>query len=653
MKRLAALTLAKRTALANRLGVVTSETGGSTARLLAFATVRRVDNDTSASSDEVHAWLKQRLPEHLIPAELMVLDTMPRLANGKVDLAALPGLARNVKKATGSLDAASNAIEETLIRIWCDVLGSDRIGIHDNFFEVGGDSIRSIQIVSRAHQEGLVLGPTDVLEYPTIAELAVRIKEKTTPKSDDSLVVHGEVPLTPIQHWFFEQNLAHGEQWNQAVVLDLPVSIQTHTVRGALDRLTAMHAALRTSFPLVDGRRIQHVAQQATVPLVERNDGSPVTDTMRDAAAHAQSEFRLDQAPLLHATVSNQDGRRLMLLVAHHLVIDALSWQMIIDDLDRLCRGSGTDRPEPVSKSVSYGQWAQRLQAYAQGQQALTEGSYWIRAMPTGCCDYPVDGACDDAPTEGHTKEFEVVLEPEQTLQLLNDTHQAYNTTVQDLLLTAMAGALRDWTGRNQNVIGLEGHGREPLFDELDLSRTIGWFTSFYPLCLDLRNAAAGDAAMIKRIKERIRAVPGRGIGYGILRYLRQDDEVVRTLQEQPPIRVLFNYLGHVDQISSPTSVIRVVPADVGPLRHPDNARSHLLDVDARVAGGQLQVVWRYDARYHHTSTVENLGSTYAQCLRRLIQHCLDPNAHGYTPSDFTDAGLEQDELDDFLRRIT
>ncbi|MGH8473947.1 MAG: condensation domain-containing protein, partial [Gammaproteobacteria bacterium] len=225
-----------------------------------------------------------------------------------------------------------------------------------------------------------------------------------------------------------------------------------------------------------------------------------------------------------------------------------------------------------------------------------------------------------------------------------------YHTQINDVLLTALVQSFERWTGERALLLDLEGHGREELFAEVDLSRTVGWFTTLFPVCLGLQAEEPGEA--LKAVKEQLRAIPHRGIGYGVLRYLHPDPEVRAALQALPQAQVSFNYLGQLDAMLSEGSLLRPAQEGSGPPHSPRGQRPHLLDINGFVAGGRLQLQWTYSTRVHRRATVEHLAHGFLEALQALIAHCQSPEAGDCTPSDFPEVRLNQEQLEGILERV-
>jgi non-ribosomal peptide synthase protein (TIGR01720 family) len=244
-----------------------------------------------------------------------------------------------------------------------------------------------------------------------------------------------------------------------------------------------------------------------------------------------------------------------------------------------------------------------------------------------------------------------VSLNVEETETLLKQVPKAYHTQINDVLLTALAQAVNQWAGTSTLLVDLEGHGREAIFEDIDLLRTVGWFTTIFPVSLSL-GSTSNPGDMLKSIKEQLRRIQNRGIGYGLLRYLRKDTEALKGLMALPQAELSFNYLGQFDQILSPTSPFKLTNESYGPRRSLRGNRRHLLEISGSIVEGTLTLNWVFSKNIHHKKTIENLAQGFMEVLRNLIDHCQSPTAGGFTPSDFPEVDLSQDELDDLMLEI-
>jgi amino acid adenylation domain-containing protein/FkbH-like protein/non-ribosomal peptide synthase protein (TIGR01720 family)/FkbM family methyltransferase len=610
------------------------------------------------TSSELRSFLKEKLPDYMVPASFTVLEAFPITPNGKVDRRALPVPEIEINDSTGFVSSRTHA-EKILVKIWRDVLLLKQVCIYDNFFELGGDSIIGIQIVARAKQAGLKLTPKQLFQYQNIAELAA-VALKTTSKEAEQGLVKGVVPLTPIQHWFFERNLSETHHFNQSFLLEVPPNIQAELLEQALHKLLYHHDALRLRFLQQAGQWQQYNSDVWDKISLEIADLSNLKQTEQSKAIELQAEeiqrsLNLENGPLLRVVLFNfgksSPGR--LLIVIHHLAVDGISWRILLEDLSQAYKqlDNGKNIQLPI-KTTSFQDWAIRLQDYGADPELHSELDYWLHSSSFTVTSLPLDSpAVESENTVGSSRIVSVSLSREQTRALLQDVPVAYNTQINDVLLTALVQVFARWTGNDSLLLELEGHGREDLFEDVDLSRTVGWFTSIFPICLKLAGLQHPGEAL-KSVKEQLRRIPNRGIGYGILRYLSHDAAINKQLGLLPQPQVSFNYLGQFDQTHLAPLGWKYAQESSGSIHSPKGQRRHLLNVSGLVIEGRLQLDWKYSLAFHHQATVENLANNYVKTLTAIVEHCLSPEAGGYTPSDFPEVDFSQEALDELLAEI-
>ncbi len=577
------------------------------------------------------AHLATSLPEYMVPAQWLALERMPLSPNGKLDRKALP--APEVSVAQAGYSAPRNAVERTLAEIWQDLLGVEQVGLDDNFFSLGGDSIVSIQVVSRARQAGLQLSPRDLFQHQNIRSLALAAKAGAATAEQGP--ASGEVALAPVQRWFFEQSIPNRQHWNQSLLLQARQPLDGDRLGRALERLQAQHDALRLRFREERGAWHQAYAEQAGEPLWRRQAGSE--EALLALCEEAQRSLDLEQGPLLRALlVDMADGSQRLLLVIHHLAVDGVSWRILLEDLQRLYADLDADLGP---RSSSYQAWSRHL--HEQAGARLDELDYWQaqlhdapHALP---CENP-HGALENR----HERKLVLTLDAERTRQLLQEAPAAYRTQVNDLLLTALARATCRWSGDASVLVQLEGHGREDLGEAIDLSRTVGWFTSLFPLRL---TPAADLGESLKAIKEQLRCVPDKGVGYGLLRYLAGEEAAAR-LAALPQPRITFNYLGRFDRQFDGAALLVPATESAGAAQDPCAPLANWLSIEGQVYGGELSLHWSFSREMFAEATVQRLVDDYARELHALIEHCCQEGNVGATPSDFPLATLRQEQLD-------
>jgi len=593
----------------------------------------------------LRGFLHQVLPDYMVPAVFVVLDELPLGPTGKLNRSALP--APDQPAAIAGYVAARTDTERVLADIWAQVLGVDRVGVEDNFFELGGDSILSIQVVSRARRVGLSLLPRDVFRYPTVASLVAGVAG-VAPVVVEQGPVSGVVALTPIQRWFFETNPVCPERFDQSVLVELVEGVDERALRCAFDAVMEHHDALRMRFECLDGVWRQENAPVGSVEVLQRCDLSGIDSggqvaVMDQVAGEVRSGFDLGCGPLLKAVLFDLGvGQRpVLFVVVHHLVVDGVSWRILLEDLDiaywQATRGESV-RLE--AKTTSFKEWAQRLTEHAAAGGFDDQREYWSGVGQDADLVLPADGVGEN--TVASTGAVTVRLDPQQTKALLVDVPGVYRTQVNDVLLAALGRVLSGWTGRPRVLVDLEGHGREEIFPGVDLSRTVGWFTTMFPVALDFP-ADADLGGLLKSVKEQLRAVPGRGLGYGALRYLTSASGLAELVSAQ----VSFNYLGQFDWSGGQDQgLFRAARGGLGGDGSPLAARAHVLDVLGSVEDQCLELTWSYSKNLHQQDTISALAADMLAVLREIIEYCAAPGVGGRTPSDFPLAGLDQPMVD-------
>ncbi|MBH5386164.1 non-ribosomal peptide synthase/polyketide synthase [Bradyrhizobium diversitatis] len=623
--------------------VVVAREAGVSRQLVGY-----VAGDGPFDEAAMRAALADELPDYMVPSRIMRLERLPLTAHGKVDRDALP--APEMLPATAAYAAPRSTAETVLAAIWAELLGQPLIGVEDNFFELGGDSIISLQLVGRARQAGLLIEPRDVFRHQTLQDLA-RVARRES-KAED-VVVEGDIegrehPLLPIQLRFFGEDAGDRHHWNQAVLLRPKSRLDWLFVERTVGALVAHHAALRLRFENMGGT--WRAIYGATPPMSEllwiRND-------IRDAAAvtkvasEAQASLSL-AGPLLRVVgMDLADGSQRLLVVVHHLVIDGVSWRVLLEDFaaayDQLRQGVAS---VALARSELYASWGARLHAYATTDELVAEFGYWLdrgahAAVP---CDDDHGGV--DRVADG--EEVLLTFDAELTTRLLKEAPSAYRTQVNDLLLAALARAVSRWGAIDDVVVELEGHGREDIFAGMDVSRTIGWFTTAFPV--RLRTGSGDDAALIKSVKEELRAVPNRGLGYGVLRHLGTKAQR-SALEALPEPRIVFNYLGQFDSSMGQNAPFRLAPESSGPMRSESAPLGRWVSINGQVGEGQLRLSFSYGRRRYRRATIERLAEHYAAALRELVTHCTG-GARGVTPSVFPLSDLSQADLDVLVATI-
>jgi amino acid adenylation domain-containing protein/non-ribosomal peptide synthase protein (TIGR01720 family) len=595
--------------------------------------------------DALRAHMKVRLPDYMVPAAFVRMDALPLTSNGKVDRRALPApdMSRTSRKDT--YVAPRTPVEQTLARIWGEVLGIEAPGIHDNFFELGGDSILSIQVISRARQAGFAIMPRELFQSPTIAGLAAtapQVVDAPAHKEAES----GEVALTPIQRWFFAQPLEKRNYWNQTFLFTVPPEINVDRLEQALAAAVAHHDAFRLRFAQTPFEQTslgwrQTYADQVSPVAIMRADHIFTEAEILDAAVRVQNSLDIANGPLLAAMFFpmgfEKPGR--LLLTVHHLGVDGVSWRLLLEDVESDYWALQESKQIALpARTDSYKAWSAALAAYAERPEVQAQSDYW-RAVPDAtAAELPLDHTAG-LNIEESTETVTATLTAEQTELLLRQVPAAYHSQINDLLLTALAESFQHWIGRESLLVDVEGHGREDI-GTIDVSRTVGWFTSIYPVHLSLKSGVSLDASL-QSVKNQLRQIPDKGIGYGLLR---------DQLTDFPQAQVLFNYLGQFDQVVAGSRLFSFASESMGLWHHPKGRRTHLIEVLARIAGGQLEVQFNFSRNVHSRATMEQIAARYSAALTELIDRSSATDTQRWSVADFPLAKLEEPELAGLLQ---
>ena len=613
----------------------------------------------SATVTELREEIGAQLPDYMVPSQFVIMTAWPLSPNNKVDRHALPA-PDDVAAAEDNYVEPRTENERVLARIWGEVLRRERVGATDGFFTLGGDSILSIQVVSKARAAGLEISARDVFEHPTLEELAAVAVAAVSAKGKGGIGGRAEVSpvggysLSPVQQWFFEQKLAEPDHWNQAVLLEAKEPIDVRALEVAVNALVGHHDALRTRFvrrgegwagevmPVREG-----AASVMRVEDFSAKSGGEVASAIEALANELQASLKIEAGELVRAAwidLGGGCGGRL-LMVIHHLVVDGVSWRVLAADLlaayAQARAGAGIALPE---KTAGYRAWAEGLKGVA--TLAKAEEAYWARvASDAAVTALPLDFAVsEEAEREAHEAVVEHVLEPAETQVLVRDFAARQRTNVEEVLLAAVARVLTAWSGRTAVWVDLESHGRDEIVPGMDVGNTVGWFTAMAPLRLELAGARdAGEA--LKAVKEQVRALPRNGIGFG-LACRHGEGRLAEALRALPARDVVFNYLGQFDQALPEGTAFAVAKESAGRMRGARNRRTHRLQIVARVEGGRLQVEWNYSAKLHARETIAGLAEAFVAEVRGLIAA---ESGAALAPSDFALMDLRPDELDDLV----
>ncbi len=616
--------------------VVTVQQGPGGARLVGHVSLRTGAHVDPAALRER---LGQVLPDYMVPAAVVVMDALPQSPNGKVDRRALPEPPTAGDEA--SYEPPQGPVETALAAAWAELLGVPRVGRHDNFFELGGDSILSLQIVARMRRAGWKLTPRQVFERQTPAQLAPLAEAELPPRAAVAQRdASGTVPLLPIQSEFFALAQRNPHHWNQSLLLHCREPLVATALHQALVALVQHHDSLRLRFRQDAAGAWHQAYEPVTAPQLQELlwvRRAPDARAIEALCDEAQRSLHLAHGPLMRGlAIQVADGSWRLMLAVHHLVVDGVSWRILLEDLQTAYAQCRAGQPVALPpRTSSYQDWALALQAHAKALPALPDAAL---------AEAPVSLPCDRPHGDrraAHLATLTLQLDDAQTDALLKRAPAAYRTQVNDLLLTALGRALCAWSGHPRIRIDLEGHGREELSAAIDLSRSVGWFTTLFPVVLD---PLGEPGAALKRVKEALRSIPRRGLDHGVAKHMGPAAQQW-TLQALPPAQVVFNYLGQFDASFDPGAAWQPAREHAGATVDEAAEQAHDFSIDGQVFQGRLTLAVRYSQARHERATVQQWVDGFQRELEGLIAHCVG-GAAGATPSDFPLARIGQAALD-------
>lgn len=565
----------------------------------------------------IRDFLSQILPDYMVPAHIVLLEHLPLNANGKIDRSLLPP---PEDVAFAEYNAPRNVIEKHITSIWQTILAKKKIGVTDNYFSHGGDSIKAMQIATELHAQNLKLEVRDILEQQTIEKLALLVTPITidTDTDTNNQVVTGTVPLTPIQTWFF-QAIADAH-FNQSVMLFAKQRLQAAALRDVFASIVQHHDALRMRYRSKSGVISQEILG-FDYPLDFtvfdlRCEKDPQT-TFLTLANRLHTSIDMENGPLMKVALLQLKEDDRLLVIIHHLVIDAVSWRILLTDIQQGYRQAIAGQTIKLpAKTTSFKRWSEVVLEYSQSAHqnpALAASTtYWQQLATAVIPPLPRDisTGCSDTGCEQDARTVEFSLSTD-SFALPSNPHNTCQTEIIDLLLTAFAQAMYRWQGTKRTVIDLVGNGREPIFKHINVNRTIGWFTSIYPVVVDLPIETSWNL-QVNAIKTILRDIPANGIDYGILKYLSKTD-FGTELQPQ----ICFNYLG-VFENQPDDPHFGLIKESIGLEYSPQLKRHYELEVVGMVIKSQLQFAITYNQHHYQTATMQNLAMYFKTALQSI-----------------------------------
>jgi len=599
---------------------------------------------------EIKEYLQTKLPLYMVPAEIIIVEEFPMTSSGKVNTKLLPApKPKEIIKQQLNLSGDQYEIAQVLVAIWQELLGAKEIDWFDNFFELGGDSILAIQVLSKARLAGIDFTLQQLLQLQNIAALAnvATRKEKNNKQVNQETVV-GLVPQTPIQRWFFEGILENPHHFNQALLMQLKKPLVFKHVEATLEALSFHHDILRAKF--VKKEVWEQIFVDNPYSSLNIYDLSALNEQDQETSLStlkqkAQSHFDLEKGQLFSVAYfqMGENKRDQMLLVMHHAITDGISWRILLEDFCTVYEQIEQNKSIQLPlKTVSVKSWADFLQKKTDQNEYQLE--YWLDksdSIPI----FPIDFDKGLNRVEDSAKE-RVYLTEEETKEILHISQSFYKADIQDFLLAALAEALDEQFSIQKILVAMEGHGRDYLQGEMDLSRTIGWFTCLYPLVLNYHSGKT-KKERIQAVHQQLHDIPNKGIDYGLGRYLGNDSRLASRLEDFSP-ELCFNYLGQLDQSADHLSLFEPLLEDRGPVEEPKNLRRYLLEVNAYIISHQLHIELTYSVNHFSIATISQLTKLYKDKIKSFISTSND----SLSTLDFPLAQLNKQDLKNLLTQL-
>ena len=620
-------------------------------RLRGFVSVRDSAVQDEQISNEIRALCLEQLPSYMVPVEIVILDEFPRLSNGKIDGLVLSEVGfgdRPISQPEGRAELSEN--ESILAQAWKDLLGIDFVQPGDTFYELGGDSLLCIRIASKARELGFDLSPGDFDGEMTLAELAAQGKAKfgETESGPSEAEGDGGLLLTPIQKWFFEQAFADSKHWNQTLVLWLSEDACSETWLGAIHELCSVHAVFRSRFFQRNGQWACDCVPKGQVEVLRHTlkvlEESDVKSEIRRCLESQQLTLGDDgKAWCRMVLFEGSDHRPLAVaVVAHHLLVDLISWRVVAEDL--LSGAAGRSIPLP---QTSVSTWSSYLDERVRKGGFTDEKEFWSEANRIPSAAIPRDFTASDQLNEEKRRFLSQSWSSEDVTALMAIVENRWRARLDEVLIAVLAATLNEWLGGEGICIGLEHHGRASFIGGHDIGRTVGWLTTFYPISVP----RATIDETVRSVKKTLRSVPHSGIGYGALRYLSSDPGTRAAAAQLGNPDVTFNFvndleadLNSLERDGGESMEIELVQS-----RSPKNTMSHMFEIEAMRKRDRLMVKWYYNELAHKSETIRLLMDLFSHTIDTVLASKETSSSVALRPEDLEDTDIDQADLDALL----
>ena len=559
--------------------------------------------------------------------EIHQLQKLPLLENGAVDYASLIAQGIQAQTSTNEYTPPRTEIERSIAQIWQEVLGVSRVGIYNNLFELGGDSIHITQIVYKMRNIGLLVSVKQLFQYSTIAELTRHLQENATVIDAEQGPIEGEIPLTVAQWAFFEKQLPNPHYFNQAYMFEPKLQVNPISLEGATAALIAHHDALRLRLqPTEHGWLQSNAAHEShncfAVMDLSRLPAHSQSEALAEHIAQIHRSLHLTHGPLVRVVLFLlPDGSDRLLFVFHHFVTDQLSWKILLEDFFTAYQQLEVHtQPSLPPKSSSLQAWSRQLVQYASSKKIQDEHTYWRNQPWSEAVTLPYEHP-EASNKEAWAQVVMQALSQQETETLLQQATRVYSATMQELVLAAFNDALAAWLGEGLLPLELTHHGRDPLFENLDVSRTVGWFSIAFPVLLSMK-PTRDLRERIRQVQQTLQRVPDHGYSYGLLRYVCADESIRESMSHIPRPEVLFNYLGQADHIRAESTYLRPAKEARGSIHDPEGERLYQLVFNGRLVNGRLEVLCLYGKAVIDTATVTRIIEHMLDVFRKMIVAC-------------------------------
>lgn len=578
-------------------------------------------------NEQLRKFIGTHLPSYMVPAYFIRLQEFPLTANGKIDLKKLPDPGA---QAAGTYVVPVSKKEKILTEIWSKVLGVERVGITDNFFGLGGDSIKSIQVSSRMRSVGYELAVKDILELQTIEKACTAIKDLVALPNQSA--VTGKTPLSPIQRWFFEQATTGQHHFNQSAWLHFTQRLSLTDCRKIFEKIKEHHDALRMVFKKgISGYTSWNNGTEQDILIEEHHcTGAGVTSALLEIGNRVQSSIDLENGPLMRLCLFQRQEGTQLLIVIHHLVVDTVSWSILFEDIETLYQQLTGSQPLILPfKTDSFQRWSASLADYTKTKAFENGKTYWREQLAIHGQSLPVDYE-NEAHYFRDQCRTAFGLNKAYTEKLLTQANRSFNTSSSDILLTAFLLGVHQYFNNTNILVDLEGHGREDSKQGMNVSRTVGWFTSIYPVLLQKSSAELPD--IIKQVKDTVRRIPNKGIDYLIARYMEEDNQLPASLFQRQA-QVSFNYLGQLDAGATALSY-SILPVPAATDTSGNIRQLYNWNIIAAVTNGELEVQLLYSKKQYKEETIANFLDVFNSKLVSVIDYCCGYDKTELSPSD-------------------